>query len=116
MSEVLQIIYGGGNVGSMLVNAKEVDIVCFTGSTKIGRLIALDCAKNLKPVILELGGKDPMIVCDDADVSRAVSAAAWGGMSNAGQTCISVERVIVHQKIMKKSVCFLIINILTKIS
>lgn len=104
MPNVLQVIYGGGQEGSMLVNAEEVDIVCFTGSTKIGKLIVLDCAKNLKPVILELGGKDPMIICEDADVDRAVNAAVWGGMSNAGQTCISVERIFVHEKIKDKFV------------
>jgi len=104
MPNVLQAIYGGGQVGNTLVNAEEVDIVCFTGSTKIGKLIAMDCAKNLKPVILELGGKDPMIICDDADVDRAVNAAVWGGMSNAGQTCISVERIFVHEKIKDKFV------------
>lgn len=96
---ILQIVYGGGGIGSMLVNAPEIDIVCFTGSTKIGKMIAIDCAKNLKPVILELGGKDPMIVCDDAEIPRAVNAAVWGGMSNAGQTCISVERIFVAENI-----------------
>lgn len=98
-NNVFQIIYGGGDVGSMLVNSPETDIICFTGSTKIGKMIAIDCAKNLKPAILELGGKDPMIVCDDADIDRAVNAAVWGGMSNAGQTCISVERIFVQDKI-----------------
>ncbi len=97
--DILQIIYGGGKIGSKLVNAPEVDIICFTGSTKIGKMIAIDCAKNLKPVILELGGKDPMIICEDANLERAVSGAVWGGMSNAGQTCISVERIFVHENI-----------------
>ena len=97
--DILQIIYGGGKIGSKLVNAPEVDIICFTGSTKIGKMIAIDCAKNLKPVILELGGKDPMIICEDANIDRAVNGAVWGGMSNAGQTCISVERIFVHENI-----------------
>ena len=98
-NSVFQIIYGSGDLGSMLVNSLKVDIICFTGSTKIGKIIAMDCAKNLKPVILELGGKDPMLVFEDADIDRAVNAAIWGGMSNAGQTCISVERIFVQEDI-----------------
>jgi acyl-CoA reductase-like NAD-dependent aldehyde dehydrogenase len=100
--DILQVVYGGGKIGSMLVNTPEVDIVCFTGSTKVGKIIAINCAKNLKPVILELGGKDPMIVCDDAEIPRAVNASVWGGMSNAGQTCISVERIFVADNIKDK--------------
>lgn len=102
--DILQIIYGGGKIGSKLVNSPKVDIICFTGSTKIGKMIAIDCAKNLKPVILELGGKDPMIICEDANLNRAVNGAVWGGMSNAGQTCISVERIFVHENIKDKFV------------
>jgi len=97
--DLLQIVYGGGDIGSMLVNTTTTDVICFTGSTKIGKFIAADCAKNLKPVILELGGKDPMIICKDADIDRSVDAALWGGMSNAGQTCISVERIFVNEKV-----------------
>ena len=97
--DVFQVIYGGSDLGSKLVNSNDVDIICFTGSTKIGKIIARDCAKYLKPVILELGGKDPMIICDDTDLNRAVNAALWGGMTNAGQTCISVERIYVDERI-----------------
>lgn len=97
--ELLQTVYGGGEIGSMLVNSSATNVICFTGSTKIGKFIAADCAKHLKPVILELGGKDPMIICEDADIDRSVEAALWGGMSNAGQTCISVERIFVNEKI-----------------
>ena len=97
--DVFQVIYGGSDLGSKLVNSNHVDIICFTGSTKIGKIIARDCAKYLKPVILELGGKDPMIICDDTDLNRAVNAALWGGMTNAGQTCISVERIYVDERI-----------------
>tara|TARA_S200000501_G_C20870102_1_gene763834 strand:+ start:1856 stop:3334 length:1479 start_codon:yes stop_codon:yes gene_type:complete len=96
---IFHTIYGGSDVGQMLVNSPDTDIICFTGSTKIGKMIAIDCAKHLKPVILELGGKDPMIVCSDADINRAINAAIWGGMSNAGQTCISVERIFVQDNI-----------------
>ncbi|MBW7857766.1 MAG: aldehyde dehydrogenase family protein, partial [Leptonema sp. (in: Bacteria)] len=64
--------------------------------------IAEICAKMLKPVILELGGNDPMVVLDDANLKRAAQAALWGGMSNSGQTCISVERVIIDEKVKDK--------------
>lgn len=100
--DVFQVIYGAGETGSRLVSSSETDIICFTGSTSIGRKIAEDCAKQLKPVILELGGKDPMIVLKDAPLDHAVKAAVWGGMSNAGQTCISVERIYVHQSIFQE--------------
>ena len=100
--DIFQVIYGAGETGSQLVNSPNTDIICFTGSTAIGRKIAEDCAKRLKPVILELGGKDPMIVLKDAPLEQAVKAAVWGGMSNAGQTCISVERIYVDQSIYKE--------------
>jgi acyl-CoA reductase-like NAD-dependent aldehyde dehydrogenase len=74
-------------------------VICFTGSTAVGRKIAEACAPLFKPVILELGGKDPMIILEDADIDRSVEAAIWGGLSNAGQTCISVERIFAHEKI-----------------
>jgi benzaldehyde dehydrogenase (NAD) len=71
----------------------------FTGSTKVGRLIAMTCAKYLKPVVLELGGKAPLLVLDDADLDDAVNAAAFGCFANSGQVCMSTERLIVDQKI-----------------
>ena len=98
-NDVFQVVYGEGDLGQHLVSSQKTDIICFTGSIKIGRLIAIECAKNLKPAILELGGKDPMIVLGDAHLNRAVKAAVWGGMSNAGQTCISVENIFVQKSI-----------------
>lgn len=71
----------------------------FTGSTKVGKLIAATCAKYLKPVVLELGGKAPLLVLDDADLTEAVNAAAFGSFMNSGQICMSTERIIVDQKI-----------------
>jgi benzaldehyde dehydrogenase (NAD) len=73
--------------------------VNFTGSTKVGKIIAGVCAKYLKPVVLELGGKAPFIVLDDADVDAAVNGAAFGAFANSGQICMSTERIIVDNKI-----------------
>ncbi len=73
--------------------------VNFTGSTRVGKLIALTCAKYLKPAVLELGGKAPLIVLDDADLDDAVNAAAFGAFANSGQICMSTERIIVDSKI-----------------
>ena len=73
--------------------------VNFTGSTKVGRLIAMTCAKYLKPAVLELGGKAPLLVLDDADLDDAVNGAAFGCFANSGQICMSTERIIVDQKV-----------------
>jgi len=73
--------------------------VNFTGSTRVGRLIAMTCAKHLKPVVLELGGKAPLVVLDDADLDAAVDAAAFGAFVNSGQVCMSTERLIVDSRI-----------------
>lgn len=73
--------------------------VNFTGSTKVGRLISVACARHLKPVVLELGGKAALVVLDDADLEQAVSATAFGAFSNSGQICMSTERIIVDQAI-----------------
>lgn len=73
--------------------------VNFTGSTRVGRLIALTCAKYLKPAVLELGGKAPLVILDDADIDDAVNAAAFGCFANSGQICMSTERIIVDAKV-----------------
>ncbi|WP_076997940.1 aldehyde dehydrogenase [Variovorax sp. KK3] len=73
--------------------------VNFTGSTHVGRLIAQTCAKHLKPVVLELGGKAPLVVLDDADIEAAVNAAAFGAFANSGQICMSTERIVVDQRV-----------------
>ncbi len=95
--DLFQVIYGAGDVGNALVSSDKTDVICFTGSTQIGQKIAETCASLLKPVILELGGKDPLIVMKDANMNRAADAAIWGGMSNAGQTCTSVEKIYVEE-------------------
>ena len=72
---------------------------CFTGSVRTGKRVMAAAADTLTPVLLELGGKDPMIVCEDADVDRAARGAVWGSFQNAGQTCMSVERVYVAEAV-----------------
>ncbi|HVE26202.1 MAG TPA: aldehyde dehydrogenase family protein [Sporichthya sp.] len=91
---VLACVTGAGETGAAVVD--EVDMVMFTGSARTGRRIAARCGERLIPCSLELGGKDAMVVLADADLERASSAAAWGSMLNAGQACISVERVYVE--------------------
>jgi benzaldehyde dehydrogenase (NAD) len=73
--------------------------VNFTGSTRVGRIIAQTCAKYLKPVVLELGGKAPLVVLDDADIDAAVAAAAFGAFANSGQICMSTERIVVDARV-----------------
>ena len=93
--DVLECVQGIGETGGALVDA--VDFVQFTGSDRTGRKVMARAAETLTPVSLELGGKDPMIVLADADLDRAANAAAWGGMMNSGQICMSVERIYVEE-------------------
>jgi acyl-CoA reductase-like NAD-dependent aldehyde dehydrogenase len=95
--DVLDCVQGFGETGGALVDG--VDFIQFTGSDRTGRKVMARAAETLTPVSLELGGKDPMIVLDDADVDRAANAAAWGGMMNSGQICISVERIYVEEPV-----------------
>jgi succinate-semialdehyde dehydrogenase/glutarate-semialdehyde dehydrogenase len=89
---VLQAVHGLGDVGAALCRS-GVGKVAFTGSTATAKKVMAACAENLVPVVIEGGGKDALIVDADADVSAAAEAAVWGGMTNAGQTCIGIERV-----------------------
>lgn len=91
---VLNLVTGSGPTGAALI-AAGVDKVAFTGSPATGRRVMAACAASLTPVVLECGGKDAMIVADDADIRAAAKAAVWGGMSNSGQTCVGIERVFV---------------------
>ena len=93
-TDVFQIATGRGATGSALVD--ESDMIMFTGSTATGKKVMAKAAETLTPVSLELGGKDPMIVLSDADIERAANAALYYSMQNAGQTCISTERVYVE--------------------
>ena len=94
---VLASVTGGGATGAAVVDV--VDMIMFTGSVRTGRAIGIRAAERLIPASLELGGKDAMIVLDDADIDRAVGGAIWGGFFNGGQSCIAVERVYVQEPV-----------------
>jgi acyl-CoA reductase-like NAD-dependent aldehyde dehydrogenase len=89
---VLQIVHGLGDVGAALCRS-GVNKVAFTGSTATGKKVMAACAETLTPVLIEAGGKDAMIVDADADLDAAAEACVWGGITNAGQTCVGIERV-----------------------
>ena len=95
---IFQVLPGEGATGAELVQS-DIDKLVFTGSVATGRRIAETAAQRLLPVVLELGGKDPMLVLDDADIDVASSGAVWGAFVNAGQTCLSVERCYVHRRL-----------------
>jgi aldehyde dehydrogenase (NAD+) len=94
----VRVVYGDGKVGAALIDTHP-EKVMFTGSTRTGKIILQRAAEQMVPVELELGGKDAMIVFDDADVARAAAGAAWGGLTCTGQSCTSVERLYVHEAI-----------------
>ncbi len=96
--DVFQVAIGDGSTGAALLRS-PIDKLVFTGSVATGKRIAVAAAERLLPVVLELGGKDPMLVLDDADIEVASSAAVWGAFVNAGQTCLSVERCYVHRNL-----------------
>jgi len=96
--DIFQVVVGNGTTGAALIHS-QIDKLVFTGSVATGKHIAAAAAERLLPVVLELGGKDPMLVLDDADVDAASSAAVWGAFVNAGQTCLSVERCYVHRSV-----------------
>ncbi|SNR67933.1 Acyl-CoA reductase [Haloechinothrix alba] len=95
---VLQQVTGFGTTGDALVRS-EVNKIAFTGSTATGKKIMAAASERLTPVVIEAGGKDPMLVDADADLDAAADATVWGAFSNAGQTCIGVERVYVHERV-----------------
>jgi phenylacetaldehyde dehydrogenase len=102
---VLNIVTGvGETAGAALVAHPDVDKVAFTGSTEVGRRIVQASAGNLKKVTLELGGKSPVILCEDADLERAVPGAAWGIFANAGQVCTAGSRLFVHRSLAEEVV------------
>ena len=96
-ADVLQVLPGGATVGAALVDS--ADMVFFTGSVATGRSIARRCGERLVPCVLELGGKSPFVVLEDADVPAAAQAAVWGCFANSGQVCVRPERVLVQEKI-----------------
>jgi acyl-CoA reductase-like NAD-dependent aldehyde dehydrogenase len=95
---LLQTVTGFGETGAALCRA-AIDKLAFTGSTATAKKVMATCAERLTPVLIEAGGKDALLVDEDADVTAAADAAAWGAFSNAGQTCIGVERVYVHDRV-----------------
>ncbi len=99
--DLVTVIQGSGEVGRALIDAAP-DKICFTGSVETGRRVAEACATRLIPTVLELGGKDAMIVLADANLEIAASGAVWGSFTNCGQVCLSVERIFVEQAIAEK--------------
>lgn len=95
---VINLLQGADEVGNELINA-DIDMIAFVGSQKVGKHIMSTAGKDLKRIVLELGGKDPMIVLNDADVNKAASFAVNGSLRNTGQVCVSVERIYVQEKI-----------------
>ncbi|EFQ82269.1 aldehyde dehydrogenase (NAD) family protein [Aeromicrobium marinum DSM 15272] len=97
---VLQAVTGFGETGAALCHA-GVDKLAFTGSGATGKKVMAACAEHLTPVVIEAGGKDVLIVDEDADLAAAADGALWSGMANAGQTCIGTERVYVHRAVFE---------------
>jgi acyl-CoA reductase-like NAD-dependent aldehyde dehydrogenase len=100
---LVRTVHGGGAVGQALVESTAAKIF-FTGSVEVGRRVGEECARRLKGSVLELGGKDPMIVCADANLPNAISGCLWGGFANAGQTCSGIERVYVVEQVAERFV------------
>src|ERR1700761_6312248 len=99
---LVRVVHGPGT-GAALAES-SVGKVFFTGSVETGRSVAQACARRLKGSVLELGGKDPMIVLDDAHLEHAIAGAVWGGFANAGQTCSGIERVYVTRSVADRFV------------
>lgn len=100
---VLNLVHGSGEeAGAPLVRHPDVALVSFTGSSAVGREIGIACAAEYKKVCLEMGGKNAIIVMDDADLDLAVDGAIWGGFGTSGQRCTAASRLVVHQKVLKE--------------
>ena len=100
---VVNLVNGyGADVGAPLVNHRDIRLISFTGSTDTGRIIAEQCANQNKIVSLEMGGKNAIIVMDDADIDNAVEGSLWGAFGTSGQRCTASSRLVVHKKVYKK--------------
>jgi betaine-aldehyde dehydrogenase len=99
---IINMVTGYGDTGAALVEHPDTRVIAFTGSVETGKKIAAMAAVQLKKTSLELGGNDPIIICDDVDVGIAAKGTAWGGLLNAGQVCTSLERVFVMESIADK--------------
>jgi succinate-semialdehyde dehydrogenase / glutarate-semialdehyde dehydrogenase len=108
LRDVLTFVEGGGETGANLI--EYVDLICFTGSVATGRKVAQAAAKRFIPAFLELGGKDPAIVLESANIELATSAILWGSVVNTGQSCLSIERIYVAQSILEQFVEQLVIK------
>jgi succinate-semialdehyde dehydrogenase / glutarate-semialdehyde dehydrogenase len=108
LRDILTFIEGGGETGASLI--EYVDLICFTGSVATGRKVAEAAAKRFIPAFLELGGKDPAIVLESANIELATSAILWGSVVNTGQSCLSIERIYVAQSILEPFVEQLVIK------
>jgi succinate-semialdehyde dehydrogenase / glutarate-semialdehyde dehydrogenase len=108
LRDVLTFVEGGGETGAALI--EYVDLVCFTGSIVTGRKVAEAAAKRFIPACLELGGKDPAIVLESANLELATSAILWGSVVNTGQSCLSIERIYVAESIFEAFVDQLVIK------
>ena len=97
--DIVQTITGFGEAGAALVSCPDVDKIIFTGSPAVGKLVMRGAAPHLKPVILELGGKDPMVFCDDINLEEVMSWSMRGCFQNCGQNCCGVERLFVYEKV-----------------
>ncbi|PRW57735.1 Aldehyde dehydrogenase 22A1 [Chlorella sorokiniana] len=103
-ADLVQIVTGYGEAGNALVTSPDVGKIIFVGSTQIGRKVMEAAAANLTPVVLELGGKDAFIVCDDADLDQVLPTALRGAFQSCGQNCAGAERFIVHDKVFDQFV------------
>ena len=102
---VVNLVNGdGGEIGPVLVGHEDVRLISFTGSTETGRVIAEQCARDNKIVSLEMGGKNAIIIMDDADLDNAVEGSVWGAFGTSGQRCTASSRLVVHKKVYKKFV------------
>ena len=96
--DLFGVVIGHGATGQALIDS-GIDFCVFTGAVETGRRVAAACGQRLVPCTMELGGKAPLIACDDCDLERTAHAIVWGGFANSGQACISVERVYAHDKV-----------------
>ena len=99
---------GAAKVGAAFVSDPRIGVLSFTGSTRVGQQLATECARAFKPVVLELGGKNPMIVLDDADLDRAVDLAFFGSFLHQGQICMSCDKILVHRTLHDRFVAALV--------
>ena len=106
---VVNIVFGpGGSVGEALIHHPDVSVISFTGSTEMGRHVAIEAAQSLKRVSLEMGGKNAVLVMDDADLNLAVEGILWSAYGTTGQRCTACSRVIAHHAVRHKLVDMLV--------